>query len=257
MSKMFNLFRRAVVEVPEEPRVVSVGAGRRVYAIGDIHGRYDLFQKLVRAIVADHGERGAVDEFRIILLGDLIDRGPDSASVVSLAIAMAELWQGFSCLKGNHEEILGNAFRGDHAALRFFRGLGRETLLSYGIGEDVIADEDDSALQTAILTQVPEAHRDFLTGLPSFLVVGDYLFVHAGIRPGIALEDQDGRDMRWIRGDFLDHGPAHPHMIVHGHNITEFVDEQHNRIGIDTGAYASDKLTAIGLEGTERWFLST
>lgn len=254
---MFNFFRRSAPREDAPPRLVDVGEARRVYAIGDIHGRADLFRELLSAIVEDHEKRSPCEDLRLVLLGDLIDRGPDSAEVVDMAMALADQWHGFTCLKGNHEEIFVEAFLGHDYALRFFRGMGRDTMLSYGITPEEIDAPDDAVLHEAILTHVPEAHRDFIRELPSTEVIGDYLFVHAGIKPGVALAEQQGDDLLWIREEFLNSAAAHPHMVVHGHSISEFVDEQANRIGIDTGAYASDRLTAIGLEGTERWFLST
>jgi serine/threonine protein phosphatase 1 len=258
---MFSLFRRSQrpeeYRVPAAPRLFDVGEGRRVYAIGDIHGRCDLLEQMILKIVADQTDRAPVKDFRLILLGDLIDRGPESAAVVETALALSQQWPGFTCVKGNHEEVFADVFTGDPRALRFFRAIGRDTLLSYGMESELIDESDDETLHREILAHVPEAHRDFITDLPNYVEVGDYLFVHAGIRPGIPVEEQDGEDLRWIREDFLASGAEHPHMVVHGHSITEYIDEQPNRIGIDTGAYISEKLTAIGLEGMERWFLST
>lgn len=253
---MLSLFRRSA-EPEVATRTFDVGDRRRVYAIGDIHGRYDLLNKMIDKILEEQEYRGSVDDFRLILLGDLIDRGPNSASVVDLALTLTGLWPGFACIKGNHEEVFAQAFLGNPHAIKFFCGIGRETLLSYDIEPDLIDREDVEALHAAMLTQVPEAHRDFITGLPSYIELGEYLFVHAGIRPGIAMEYQSEQDMHWIRGEFLKSKVEHPFMVIHGHSITETVDERPNRIGIDTGAYMSHKLTAIGLEGTQRWFLST
>ncbi|MCE7797617.1 serine/threonine protein phosphatase [Sphingobium sufflavum] len=235
----------------------SVGEGVRVYAIGDVHGRCDLLRRLLETIVTDSEARGPVDRLCLVMLGDLVDRGADSAGVVDIVMAMADRWPRMTCLMGNHEEMFLLALRGDPHGLSLFRRLGRETLLSYGVDAATIERGSDEALFQAMMTQVPVAHRDFLEELPNSLVIGDYLFVHAGIRPGVALESQDGRDLRWIRGEFLGSATRHSHMVVHGHSISEFVDEQPNRIGIDTGAYASDRLTAIGLQGTGRWYLST
>ncbi|MFT3965268.1 MAG: metallophosphoesterase family protein [Sphingobium sp.] len=239
------------------PRLFSTGEGRRIYAIGDVHGRRDLLAGLLDAIVADNDARGPAGELRLVMLGDLIDRGPESAGVVDLVMAMAERWPGMECLMGNHEEMFLLALRGDPQGMSLFRRLGRETLLSYGIAADIVDEGDDEAFFGAMMAHVPEGHRDYLAARPNFLVIGDYLFVHAGIKPGVPLEKQAGRDLRWIRAAFLDSPVDHPHMVVHGHSITDEADIRSNRIGIDTGAYATDRLTAIGLEGTERWFLST
>lgn len=239
------------------PRPASPGEGRRVYAIGDVHGCRDLLDRLVDAILQDNSVRGDGAEVHIVLLGDLVDRGPDSAGVVAKVMAMAERWPHLECLMGNHEEVFLSALSGEKRALRVFREMGRATLLSYGIDAELIDTGEDRALHEAMLAQVPERHRDFLAARPDSLVLGDYCFVHAGIQPGVPLEEQDGRDMRWIRRPFLRSRLQHSHMIVHGHSITAEVDQAASRIGIDTGAYASGHLTAVGLEGTDRWFLST
>ncbi|MET0366425.1 MAG: metallophosphoesterase family protein [Sphingobium sp.] len=257
---MFNLLRRAFNQAGTEdaaPRLFSTGEGRRVYAIGDVHGRRDLLVELMRRIVADTEARGPVPELRLVMLGDLVDRGADSAGVVDLVMDMASDWPGMECLMGNHEEMFLFALHGDGRGVDLFRRVGREALLSYGIAPSLIDEGEEGDLYAAMLDHVPEAHRDFLADRPNSLVIGDYLFVHAGIKPGVPLEDQDGRDMRWIRAPFLKSRVEHPYMVIHGHSITEEVDIRPNRIGIDTGAYASECLTAIGLEGTERWFLST
>jgi serine/threonine protein phosphatase 1 len=116
---------------------------------------------------------------------------------------------------------------------------------------------DLSELAELIPNYVPSAHIDFLKSFDDWIEAGDYLFVHAGIRPGLAIEEQETSDLRWIRREFTEHKGEFSHMVIHGHTITEGVDEQRNRIGIDTGAFATGKLTAIGIEGSERWFLST
>jgi serine/threonine protein phosphatase 1 len=256
---MLALFRKTASDSAaiEPPRTFSVGERRRVYAVGDIHGRLDLLDRLVEQIVTDNFARGLVDDLHLVLLGDLVDRGPDSAQVIDRVLQLRETLPGFACLRGNHEEVFSLALLGDPGAINLFRNIGAETLLSYGIDEMLIDDGSESELQDAMLSHVPEAHRDFLFDLPDHLVIGDYLFVHAGIRPGVPIEGQRSEDLRWIRREFLTSEVAHSHMVVHGHSITDDVDERFNRIGIDTGAYASERLTAIGLEGEERWFLST
>ena len=104
---------------------------------------------------------------------------------------------------------------------------------------------------------MPSGHIAFLEGMEDMIEIGDYAFVHAGIRPGVPLDEQRPEHLRWIRSGFLDHKQPHPRIIVHGHTITETVDERPNRIGIDTGAYATGRLTAIGLDGEDRWFIAT
>lgn len=232
-------------------------AGQRVYAIGDIHGRLDLLDDLLEIIRTDNADRG-VTQPRIIFLGDLIDRGPSSAQVVDRAIEMAEGPWACQFLLGNHEEIFLRALEGDQKALALFNRIGgRETILSYGVSEEAYLDSDYPELQALLMQRVPPTHVAFLKGFEDLIVVGDYAFVHAGVRPGQALADQRASDLRWIRREFLDHTSGFEKIIVHGHTITDDVEVRSNRIGLDTGAYASGKLTAMGFEGEERWILDT
>jgi len=233
----------------------AIPAGERVYAIGDVHGRLDLFEALVAAIEADDAARGPA-ETTVILLGDLIDRGPDSAGV----IAAARDWQRRRKVRiicGNHEEKLLESFD-DATILRSFLSYGGDaTLHSYGVDRAALAAADLETTQALMRAAVPQAERDYLAGFEDAVVIGDYLFVHAGIRPGRALAAQSTADLRWIREPFLDHGSRHEHLVVHGHTITAEPDLRPNRIGIDTGAYRSGRLTALGLEGTRRWLIET
>jgi serine/threonine protein phosphatase 1 len=239
------------------PKIRSIPAGQRVYAIGDIHGRDDLFAALLERIAADDAARPAA-ETTIILLGDLVDRGPASAQVVARAMALRDRDVCLRWLIGNHEEVFLKALGRDPALVRYFVRIGgAPTIHSYGIaGEtyDAMSFED---LAEALPAHVPADHIAFLAAGEDCISIGDYLFVHAGIRPGVAVDAQTPGDMRWIREEFLSDGADHGPMIVHGHTIFDDVDEQHNRIGIDTGAYKSGKLTALALEGSERWYLST
>jgi serine/threonine protein phosphatase 1 len=242
----------------------TVPPGRRIYAIGDIHGRSDLLDRLIDQIDADQAARGPA-ETTIIFLGDLIDRGPDSRGVVERAMALKISGDDTRFLMGNHEEVFLNTLRepeveGDDndGVMRFFLRIGGEqTLNSYGIVGDVFRDASFERLVELARECVPMAHREFLAGFENQIEIGDYLFVHAGIRPGVAFADQDERDLRWIRGEFLNHAGAHGRMVVHGHTIYDTVWERDNRIGIDTGAYESGVLTALGLQGDQRWFLDT
>lgn len=240
------------------PRPHGLPDGLRVYAIGDIHGRLDLLDALLDAIAADDRARGGALRTLYVFLGDLIDRGPDSRGVVERLMRLAESGLDARFLMGNHEEVLLRALDGDVKALRFLVRIGgRETLLSYGIDEEEYRSHDYDDLLRMAIERVPAGHRAFLAGFEKWISVGDYLFVHAGIRPGVAIEEQAASDLYWIRDDFLRHRDSFGKMIVHGHSITEEIDVRANRIGIDTGAFASGRLTAIGLEGEERWFLST
>lgn len=243
--------------VPADGPLPSVGANRRVYAVGDVHGRLDLLEELLGRIAVDDRARGPMPP-RLILLGDLVDRGPSSRQIVSLVMALTAEEAGLHCLKGNHEELFLLAAKGDVTAVPTFRKAGGgATLASYGLSPRDFEAMADVEIAAWMLAHVPRDHVDFLDALPDRMVVGDYLFVHAGIRPGVPIDRQSGADMRWIRRDFLEHEGAHPLMVVHGHSITAEVDERANRIGIDTGAYFSGRLTALGLEGSKRWVIQT
>ena len=240
-----------------ESKVFRAPAGQRLYAIGDIHGRLDLLEELIALIEADNEARD-VAETRIIFLGDLVDRGPDSRGVVERLMQLVSSSDHVTCLKGNHEELLIRSWEGDRkTAAVFNRNGGRETMLSYGVSPDEYDSGDLGELVDLVGSHVPPNHIAFLEGLPEWVQAGDYVFVHAGIRPGVPLDEQKAADLRWIRGEFTEHRGDHGMMVIHGHTITEFADEQVNRIGIDTGAYATGRLTAIGLEGVARWFIST
>lgn len=230
---------------------------QRVYAIGDIHGRLDLFESLLTTIAADDAERGEAETL-LILLGDLVDRGPDSAGVVERAIALRDSGRPLRCLMGNHEEVFLRALGGDAKATKFLIRIGgRATLASYGVTDAEYNELDYEELARILAERVPASHVAFLESFEDMIEIGDYAFVHAGIRPGVALEDQKPSDLRWIREEFLSHVDAHARVVVHGHSISDDVERRANRIGIDTGAFASGRLSAVGLQGSDCWFLST
>jgi serine/threonine protein phosphatase 1 len=247
-----SLFRKASrAPLPRVPDDV------RVYAIGDIHGCDAEFARLLAEIERDHASRGPKRKI-IVLLGDLVDRGPDSAAVVERARTLASGDTEVRLLAGNHEEMLLRSCDGDAGSLRLFaRNGGRETAQSYGIDEDAWNAADFEDLPALLQSAVPATHRSFLNSMEEMVVIGDYVFVHAGIRPNVPLAEQRSEDLRWIRERFLNHKFPHEKFVIHGHTITAEVDEQPNRIGIDTGAYSSGKLTAVALEGDRRWFLQT
>jgi serine/threonine protein phosphatase 1 len=251
-----KLFRRAApVAAPQTARF-ALPEGERIYAIGDIHGRLDLFDALLDKIEVDNASRPTA-KAGLILLGDLVDRGPDSRGVVERAMQLAAA-PSTIVLKGNHEELLLRVCAGDHKVTGpFHRVGGRDTLLSYGVSEAAYDACELAELPALAASVVPQAHRDFLESARDYQRIGDYLFVHAGIQPGVALEDQDSTSLRWIRHEFTGSDVDHGMMVIHGHTITPEVDAWPNRIGIDTGAYASGVLTAIGIEGHAHWFLQT
>lgn len=248
---MFGLLKRRKKNAIEAR---SVPAGTRVYAIGDIHGCRDEFDRLLELIVADSRDFGG--NLRLVLLGDLVDRGPDSAGVVARALDLASVTAQCTVLKGNHEEAMLASLDGTVDPRGWLSYGGSQTLESYGIARaEQFSAKFDLARRMA--EAIPSEHIAFLRGLPDHVVIGDYLFVHAGIRPGVPLKQQVAADLRWIRGGFLDSDVDHSCIVVHGHTISAEPDARANRIGIDTGCYAGGPLTALVLEGSDRRFLQT
>ena len=255
LARFANLLARPAERGPADARVPD---GVRVYAIGDVHGRRDLLDALLMQIGLDDADRGRADT-RIVLLGDLVDRGPDSMGCVARAMELAA--RGATVLLGNHEAMFLDALDDVEALRHFLRVGGQPTILSYGLTAGMAADDYVALtleeLHARLPALVPPDHADFLRGLPLSARIGDYLFVHAGLRPGVPLAEQRREDMIWIRDRFLDSNLDHGAVVVHGHSIAKEVEERPNRIGIDTGAYASGRLTAVCLEGGQRWYLQT
>ncbi len=251
-----RLFKKRPVIRPIDTATVPDGV--RVYAIGDIHGRNDLLQKLLRQIEADDAARGPADT-QIIFLGDLVDRGPDSAGVIETAIALRDGGRNVRYLMGNHEEVfLQTCRKKDPKTTRFFIRIGGEaTLLSYPITRAEYMGLDMEQLCSRLDALIPPEHLAFLESFEDQITIGDYAFVHAGIRPDVPLSEQKPSDLRWIREEFVDQRGDLEKVIVYGHTIYDDFEERGSRIGIDTGAYASGKLTALGLEGGQRWYLQT
>ena len=247
---------RSILSPAPEPAAATaaVPAGQRVYAIGDIHGRLDLFEQLIAAIENDDAARNPA-ETTVILLGDLIDRGPDSAGVIDAAMAWGDR-RRVRLLAGNHEEMFIDSLERTEVLRHFLRYGGKETVLSYPIDRTDYRELSLDELQARMREAVPQAHVDYLTNAEDLVAIGDYLFVHAGIRPGVALENQNPSDLRWIREKFITDPRDHGCVVVHGHTISTGVEEMPNRIGIDTGAFQSGRLTALGLEGSQRWYLA-
>ena len=231
-----------------EPRVPT---GRRVYAIGDIHGRADLLERLLERIDADAARSGATDRV-IVYLGDYVDRGPASTLVLETVLAGRP---GFATvpLLGNHERLMLDALDEAPGAIeQWLRNGAAATFRSYGI--DVETEIDPTR---ALRRRLSPAHRRLLDGLRLSHLEGDYLFVHAGVDPGRPWDGQRPDDLIWIRDQFLESDVDFGKIVVHGHTISPLVVEKPNRIGIDTGAYFSGCLTALVLEGGARRFLQT
>ncbi|HQV03534.1 MULTISPECIES: metallophosphoesterase family protein [unclassified Novosphingobium] len=248
LSKLRNLFGAAESAPP-----AAVPAGQRVYAVGDVHGRADLFAALSAAVDADDVARGNA-ETTVVLLGDLVDRGPDSAGVLRLARAWQER-RPLRALMGNHEEMFLDALEKEDVLRHFLRYGGRETILSYPVDAQAYAEATLAQTQDLIRAALPAEDLSFMRGMEDMIRIGDYLFVHAGIRPGVPLEEQRVGDLRWIREPFTTARDNLGVTVVYGHTIYDDAELAPSRIGIDTGAYASGRLTALGLEGTSRWLI--
>lgn len=235
----------------------SVPDGLRVYAIGDVHGRDDLLGAVHAAVEADLAAR-PVGDHRLIHLGDYIDRGPATAAVIERLSSLSARDGRVICLRGNHEDALFEFLADPEASYAFFaRFGGLDTIASYGAG--LLSDwpaSDARRLRDRFLAELPPAHRAFLEGLADSHLIGDYFFCHAGIRPGVPLDRQAPRDLHWIREEFLTSRADHGAIIVHGHTPVKEPDIAPNRIGIDTGAVFTGRLTCLVLEGTGYRFLS-
>jgi serine/threonine protein phosphatase 1 len=248
---MLNALRNLLGKKPAPAaKLPSVPAGRRYYVIGDIHGRLDLYDALIAAIEADDAMANPA-ESRIILLGDLVDRGPESAGV----LARTRSWQQrrrVRILAGNHEEMFLASFQKPEALRHFLKHGGRETLLSYGFTAKQMQKLELEEIFAMLPRFVPQADRDYIASFEDIIIAGDYAFVHAGIDPDRPIDEQKRSDLRWIRDRFLNYSGPLPKVIVHGHTIFDKVMDCGNRIGIDTGAFRSGVLTALVLEADQR-----
>lgn len=241
---------------PRSKREASGGRGRRAYVVGDVHGRLDLLEELIALIEADLAER-PIGKAHLIFVGDLIDRGPASAQVVERLRTYRHPGLATLYLLGNHEEVLLRILDGECELISKWRRFGgKECMESYGADPLAFSRMDDEQALAAVRALVPESHIEFLRGFADTCRFGDYLIVHAGIRPGVEFERQTQTDLRWIRDPFLGHGGDHGFVVVHGHTIVPKVEEHANRIAIDTGAYRSGRLTALVIEGAERRYLA-
>ncbi len=239
----------------------AVPPGARVYAIGDSHGCSEQLRALHRAILEDAAradEAGAPAGRRVaVYLGDYVDRGPDSRGVLDILID--EPLPGFEAvhLMGNHDLFMRQFLDGEDVAMAWMMNGAAATLHSYGVDSPDLFGGAETAgqLHADLVARLPAAHRGFLSALRLSHVEGDYLFVHAGVRPGVPLEAQDPQDLVWIREPFLSSEAEHGKVVVHGHTPAQAPDERANRIGIDTGACYGGRLTALALEGDKRRFL--
>jgi serine/threonine protein phosphatase 1 len=240
---MFTIFENSASVPPQE----------RVYAVGDIHGRLDLLDRLLEMIAADETARPCAST-RLIFLGDYIDRGPDSRGVIERLLHGIPGGLTAHFLRGNHEAIMLRCLEGPAMFANWAANGGLATLKSYGVA--ISAASDARILLSQLREALPPAHLAFLRGLQTTMEVGDYFFVHAGVRPGVPLAAQTEEDCLFIRDKFLKHRGSFGKIVVHGHTPVAEPEVLANRIGIDTGSFFSGRLTALRLEGTSRAFLT-
>ncbi len=234
----------------------------RLYAIGDIHGHLKLLHGAHALIAAD---RAACGDTRapVVHIGDLVDRGPDSAGVIADLMQGQAEGQPWHVLKGNHDRMFVNfltdpwardtGLRSDLTWLHPRLG-GSQTLASYGLREP--GDRPVDKVHPEALAAVPQAQRDWLNDLPTYLLLGDVLFVHAGIRPGVDLRDQTEDDLLWIRAGFLEDRRDHGALVVHGHTAISDATHYGNRLNIDSSAAYGGPLSAVVIEGHDAWLLT-
>lgn len=230
----------------------------RVYAVGDIHGRLDLARKMHDLIRADAESLEGLRKV-VVYLGDYIDRGTESREVVDFLIDEPLLGFENVYLRGNHEDSLLKFLKDTSIGPAWMFYGGDATLYSYGVSlPGAIRDQRAlDQIQAYLKRNLSERHLDFFNSLQYYHVEGDYYFVHAGVAPGLPLDEQDQQDMMWIREEFLGSTHNFGKVIVHGHTISPVPDIRANRIGIDTGAFSTGVLTCLVLQDDVREFLRT
>lgn len=252
-----RLFGRPRHETPPT-QAARVPDGSRVYAIGDIHGRADLLEslhgKILRDVLGFDGARKVV-----VYLGDYVDRGMQSREVIDLLLDRPLTGFERIYLKGNHEQALLDFLADARVATDWMTYGGDATLYSYGVGLDGPRTSPGvlQTLQRKFRENLPRRHEDFMRNLVLTHIEGDYMFAHAGVKPGVALTQQEENDLLWIREEFLNSDENWGKVVVHGHTITRSPEVKRNRIGIDTGAFASGTLTCLVLEGGDGRFIDT
>jgi serine/threonine protein phosphatase 1 len=247
---MLARFRRLLSPRRPEPNPPRVPDGAIVYAVGDVHGRADLLSQTLRAIRTD--ARGSEERTTVVFLGDYVDRGPASRDVIEMLLAARKdsrfKWR---FLRGNHDKSVRDFLHDPASGQSWCELGGAETLMSYGVRapEPGAAREAWITAASALVAAMPPQHLKFFREIETRCEIGDYLFVHAGLRPGVPLEQQTEEDMLWIREPFLSDTRPLPKVVVHGHTPSRNVHADQRRIGIDTGAYLTGVLTALRLEG--------
>lgn len=254
MRKLTGWFSRRQSNPVPEPRRRRIDLGSNppsypIYVIGDVHGCINELRNAEARIAADieATERDGL----VILLGDYIDRGPSSRHVLEHLVRPSELGLKRLPLCGNHDDVFSRFLREPDLYAEWLGLGGDQTLISYGIDLHHLnaRQRGRSAKLSELLTEaVPVSHRQFLFDLPISLKIGDMFFVHAGIRPGIPLDAQDDEDLLWIREPFLTLGPQLPLLVIHGHTPSPEPDIGPSRIGIDTGAFYTGRLTVLKMD---------
>jgi len=239
-------------------RAPRVPQGMRVYAVGDIHGRADLLADMTQRIAADCAAAPPVRRNVLVFVGDYVDRGADSSGVIDQLLRLrANPDYETHLLKGNHEVMFLDFLDDPAAFFQWAANGGVPTLASYDIDVDAMRDQLPAVLRDTAVSAIPDTHLELLRGLESMVVIGDYLFAHAGIRPGVPIEAQAEQDLIWIREPFLDYDADLGKLVVHGHTPVPEPDIRSNRVNIDTLAWRNGTLTALVLEGDSRRFLQT
>lgn len=255
MRFLKQLFKKEKVPT----RLYRVPVGELVYAIGDVHGRYDLLEQLIDMMSTDRLTYSNISKCHVIFLGDYVDRGFQSKEVIERLASIDLDWADVVCLQGNHEAMMFDFIDNpsDNEGWLHFGGLA--TLASYGVRvrENEIGDRDLVRAASEFDDALPDSHKSFIKSLPFHHRIGDYLFVHAGLRPEVELHEQDTADMLFIRHEFTESDYDFGVKVVHGHTGVQNPTLKHNRIAVDTTAYATGRLTAAVLVDDKVDFLTT
>ncbi len=231
--------------------------GLRIYTIGDIHGRLDLLESLLDLIRADLEADPPASACRMVCLGDLVDRGPDPAGVLAAFAAPPPDLPEAVTLRGNHEAMMLAFLDHPDAGDLWLRNGGNATVHSYGLDCPLSPDPPAwHALREALLAAIPASHLAFLRALPLSHREGGLFFAHAGVDPATPLAEQREEDLLWIREPFLSWNNWLPMTVIHGHTPRPYPEIRRHRMGLDTGAILTGRLTAARIEGTAVTFLA-
>lgn len=263
LKQFFDNLRGSTASVKSQRSSISlsdacVPEDSVVYAIGDIHGRSDLLSSLLVKIENDW-HRHSDKNIHLVFLGDYVDRGLHSRQVLEIIVNLDFPNATLVPLKGNHEDAMLGFLDSPLESVGWLQYGGTETLLSYGVSMPPGIPKPKTLYDTAgaLREALPESHWRFLNGLQYSFTLGDFLFVHAGINPDEELSNQSLHDLLWIRGAFMNHSGLYEKVVVHGHTITDTVEFKPNRISLDTGAYYSNQLSCLVLEGNSHQLIAT